>query len=355
MDSIPVADWFIYYPKSDLKVVEKDWLVYLNLYEWLWIEPKKWDWKPVYDLILNLVDWNKKYVEFILDWIARPLQNLVNWLDDYLNRTALMFIWDQWAWKGTLMEILEVIYWSSNCKLLENKELKSWFQKWVWEALMLFADEIIIPKNFENEAVPLLNKYITDKKISVIEKWKDADKKPNYMNSIFFTNKDKPMPFNLKDRRFSMFRTWYILKQEFSNKIHSKLEEYAAAFFYALLNRKITHDVFNPFQTKLRDSLIKGSMGIEIVFAEDILENWVNNLAIDLWYEISEEFIEKWIITTVDLRNIFEIYCKNEWRKLIPSKQLMNEAIQKAIKNAKSDRITIDWRKYSVWEWLYLD
>jgi len=39
------------------------------------------------------------------------------------------------------------------------------------------------------------------------------------------------------------------------------------------LNRKITHDVFNPFQTKLRDSLIKGSMGIEIVFAEDILEN----------------------------------------------------------------------------------
>jgi len=35
---------------------------------------------------------------------------------------------------------------------------------------MLFADEIIIPKNFENEAVPLLNKYITDKKISVIEK-----------------------------------------------------------------------------------------------------------------------------------------------------------------------------------------
>jgi hypothetical protein len=226
-----------------------------NTYVKTSLTPEIGSWFAIHRVLLNLTGGNTEYLDFLLDWIAAPLQSLHREGRPLKMRTAIVLHGDEGAGKGTLERILKLLYGSWNVAVLGQNALESRFHEQLIDKLFVVANEVISSTNRSAETQNLLKPWVTDDEIPLEGKHKAATKAANRFNIMFTSNDEKPVIVPKKDRRYTVFKTGPILPQKLSEVVHADLDGpqlQVAAFFEHLLRRKVKVKVGKVLDTEAR-------------------------------------------------------------------------------------------------------
>ncbi|QRK12296.1 hypothetical protein JQX13_21080 [Archangium violaceum] len=217
--------------------------------------PERGTWFRIWRVLLNLVGGNYEHLEYLLDWLAAPLQSLHFKGQPLKMGTAIIFHGDEGSGKGTLERIICLIYGRWNVALLGQNALESRFHEQLVDKLFVVANEVISSTNRSAETQNLLKPWVTDEEIPLEAKHKAATKVPNRFNIIFTSNDEKPVIVPKKDRRYTVFKTGLRLPQKLSEALYADLDGpqlEVAAFYWHLLHRKVRVKVGQVLDTEAR-------------------------------------------------------------------------------------------------------
>ena|GEM_PF-1624254 len=236
-------------------IVERRGVRIRNTYRRSLFRPEPGTWFNIRKVLLNLVNGNAEHLEFLLDWLAAPLQSLHRNGKPLKMGTAIVFHGDEGSGKGTLERIICLIYGRWNVALLGQNALESRFHEQLVDKLFVVANEVISSTNRSAETQNLLKPWVTDDEIPLEAKHKSASKVPNRFNIIFTSNDEKPVIVPRKDRRYTVFKTGPRLPQKLSDAVYADLngpQLEVAAFYWHLLHRKVRVKVGQVLDTEAR-------------------------------------------------------------------------------------------------------
>jgi hypothetical protein len=217
--------------------------------------PERGAWSRIWRVLLNLVGGNYEHLEYLLDWLAAPLQSLHVKGKPLKMGTAVVLHGDEGSGKGTLERILKCLYGSWNVAVLGQNALESRFHEQLVDKLLVVANEVISSTNRSAETQNLLKPWVTDDEIPLEAKHKAATKMPNRFNIIFTSNDEKPVIVPRKDRRYTVFKTGPRLPRTLSEAVYADLDGpqlEVAAFYRHLLRRKVQVKVGQVLDTEAR-------------------------------------------------------------------------------------------------------
>jgi hypothetical protein len=272
----------MFYDKPTQHYVVKNGIPYFNTYKPSKLVPSPGNWDDIRALILNLVGRDAEAFEYVLDWLAAPLQSLRNKGKPMKMGTALVFQGEQGSGKGTLHEIVAVLYGSSNVALLSQDSLDSRFNGELIDKLFVTANEVMSSSNRSMEVANKLKMWVTDPLIPIEEKFQGMILSPNTFNIIFTSNDDRPVIIERGDRRFCVFHSKK-LSTILTRRIYADLlndKKAVAAFFDHLLSRHVKIGFGDLFDSEARQQLIVASMPSEERFALAVKEEG--------WYAVAE-------------------------------------------------------------------
>lgn len=150
--------------------------------------------------------------KWFINWLAASFQSRTK------CQTAVLFLGPQGTGKNMFYElVLTPFYGTHNVHLIENKDVDNAFNG-QWENKMLLILNEIAPNRSERIQVQsMLKSLVTDKTISINEKFVKQRTVPNYANIIFFSDLGTPINIDLDDRRYTVFRTDEMLKTKYEN------------------------------------------------------------------------------------------------------------------------------------------
>jgi hypothetical protein len=263
---------------SEFRVVV-DGVPYFNTYRPSKIAPKAGSWDDIHALVLNLVGNDPKGLEYLLDWLAAPLQSLRNHGKPKKMGTAIVFQGEPGSGKGTLDRIIRCLYGEGNVALLGQDALDSRFNGELSDKLFVTANEVISSSNRSMEIANKLKMWITDPEIPVEEKYRGVVTKPNYFNMIFSSNDDRPVIIEKLDRRYIVF-----LSKKFdraiSKRVHDDIDcdkKMVAAFYEHLLTRQVAIKHGDLYESEARKAIIASSLSSAERFAKEIADDgWLS-------------------------------------------------------------------------------
>lgn len=244
-------------------------------------------WFHIWRVLLNLVGGNYEHLEYLLDWLAAPLQSLYFKGKHLKMGTAIVLHGDEGAGKGTLERIVKLLYGSWNVAVLGQNALESRFHEQLVDKLFVVANEVICSTNRSSETQNLLKPWVTDDEIPLEAKHKAATKVPNRFNIIFTSNDEKPVIVSKKDRRYTVFKTGPRLPQKLSEAVYADLDGpqfQVAAFYWHLLHRKVRVKVGQVLDTEARREVQGATASSD--------EKFVAALKQEGWYALSAPWAE---------------------------------------------------------------
>jgi hypothetical protein len=271
-----------FFDKPTSYYVVRDGIPFFNTYKPSKLVPSPGNWDDIRTLVLNLVGGDEKALEFVLDWLAAPLQSLQNKGRPMKMGTALVLRGEQGSGKGTLHEIIALLYGSSNVALLSQDSLDSRFNGELIDKLFVVANEVISSSNRSMEVANKLKMWVTDPVIPVEEKFQGVVQSPNQFNIVFTSNDDRPVIIERKDRRYMVFHSRKF-DPSVASRIHVDLREdrkQVAAFFDHLLSRDVKIHFGDLFDSEARQEVIRSSLSSEGRFAVALKEEG--------WYAVAE-------------------------------------------------------------------
>lgn len=160
-------------------------------------------------LIHHLTNYNVERTHWILNWLAYFFQELKK------SQVALLLIGPQGAGKGILFNnIIKPLIGESYAKTINDKSLNSNYLGGLLENVLFFNfDEISVNKSINSSIKNFLKAIVTNDSIT-------AEKKNITMNEeiklygqvLITTNEDIPIEIEDGDRRYTVFKTAYNLK-----------------------------------------------------------------------------------------------------------------------------------------------
>lgn len=245
-----------------------------NTYRPSTLEPLLGTWPDIEALIMNLVGGDRAAFEYVLDWVAKPLQSLRNDKKPYKMGTAIVFQGEQGSGKGVFQRLIQTLYGESNCVELSQDMLDSRFNGELVDKLFVTANEVMSSTNRSMETTNKLKMWITDDKMPIEQKYLGAKQYPNYFNIIFTSNDYRPVIIEKTDRRFSVFHSkkWdeTTARRFVQNDLKTKSKKQVRAFYDHLLNRKVSVQFGEFYRTQWRDNVIAESLPAEDRFAFDV-------------------------------------------------------------------------------------
>lgn len=272
-----------FYDRSE-RIVSENGIQYLNLYRPTDLEPLPGDWDSIRQLLINLCGGDLLGVEFLLDWIATPLQSLQNGRP-WKTNTAVIFQGQPGSGKGTLTAIMRAMYGSHNTVEVTQDVLDGRFNDMVYGKLFVFCNEVTSSSNRSDETANKVKPWISDGKINVEKKYGDRKESTNNFNIYLMSNDHRPMKLDADDRRYIVF-----LSKKISSEITDVLwadingdRKMVAAFFAALLARPSKLVKSQMYNTEARMDLIKRTMSSWDRFVQMILD--------DGWMSVSADWV----------------------------------------------------------------
>ena len=348
-------------PGSTLVTAPNGFRVVLNTYQRTALVPKDPDptpeelkippafrschWPNVQALILNLAGDDPEAANYILDWLAAPIQSLINNGQPLKMGTALVFHGTPGGGKTMLHTIMEVIYGKFNVVSLSQDSLDSRFNDVLVDKLFVTANEVISSTNRSMETANKLKMWITDATISIEGKNKAVFYVDNNFNIMFTSNDDRPVIIERRDRRYSAFKSKALdrhvgmaLARDLAG---DKIE--IASFYNNLLNRKINIKYGEKFNTIARMHIVRASLPSAESFVLDIAElGWLTVSA--PWQQAGSTASPRQVTVDEDnaviketLDEVYQDYCKRNNLKAVNIRGI-NVVLEEHLPDVKKER-----------------
>jgi len=194
--------------------------------------------KPITELLLHLCEYNQTVFDWVIRWLAIPLQHPGTKLD-----TALIFHGDiQGAGKSLFFDrIMSRIYGDYGVTLGQG-QLESQYNDWVAGKLYALFEEIFSGSDRYSQ-MGMVKQLITGNTIYINQKFVSGWQQDNYVNAIFLSNNMMPLSLEQNDRRHVVcYPTKKIpepLLKEVAKALDDSNDEMIRAFYTLLMKMEL--------------------------------------------------------------------------------------------------------------------
>lgn len=274
MDRLPAAVDFCFEPRSTARALDVRGERHLNEFYGMPARPETGAWGTIYRLLLHLVDYDQEGLEYLLDWIAAPLQSLHAGRGSMRALSAVILHGVQGTGKGWLTEILRVIYGDYLLVIGQGNLEDAFDPAKMTKLLFLIANEVTSASNRDESTMNRLKAWVTEDHVPVRRMHAAADEARVHFNMLFTSNAERPVRLESSDRRYTVFVQDRKLPPDLIVALKREKDDFkwrqARAFLAALLTRTVTREFWTPYDNNARQSLMDSSMDSTIVFARQI-------------------------------------------------------------------------------------
>lgn len=189
--------------------------------------------KPILALLASLCDAEDRadeYIEWILRWLAYPLQHP----GAKMQTALLMFGEKQGTGKSLFFEGVMLPIFGDYGTVASQHQLDSTFTSWRSKKLFVLFEEVL-SRDDKYSHNGTLKYMITGKTMNINEKNLPARDERNHMNSVFLSNEPQPIPIELEDRRFMVIEARRKQDPAFYNQVKDAIANGAIEAFYHFL------------------------------------------------------------------------------------------------------------------------
>lgn len=195
--------------------------------------------KPFIYLLQHICNNDKDIVEWIIKWLAFPLQNQ----GSKMATSILMHGETQGAGKSLFFgKVMREIYGKYSVTLGQNG-LESIYTDWAKQKLYCLFEEIFNNKS-KYGMMGLIKHMITGETIRIEEKFMSGYEQSNHINCVFLSNDTQPLPLEEKDRRFLVVKPCGKLSDSIKKSVIECIDNGGVDAFYTYL-LQIPLDGFN--------------------------------------------------------------------------------------------------------------
>lgn len=253
--------------------------------------------KPITDLLLHLCEGKQAVYEWVLRWLAIPLQQPGTKLD-----TALIFHGEvQGAGKSLFFDRIMSRIYGDYAVTLGQGQLESQYNDWVSNKLYALFEEIFSGSDRYSQ-MGMVKQLITGNTIYISKKFMSGWQQDNFVNAIFLSNNMMPLSLEQNDRRHVVCYPQQKIPAPILNEVASALsdaDDKMLRAFYTLLMMTDLKDqtAHTPaLMTNSKRQLIRLSQPNWEVFYDD----WV----------IGEVGIPYCSCLTDDLYDYYQYWCR---------------------------------------------
>jgi putative DNA primase/helicase len=216
---------------------------------------------------------NKEVYEWVLKWLAYPLQN-----KGAKMRTALIFHGPQGAGKNLFFEAYAQIF-GKYSRIVGQAEIDDKFNDWASGKLFMIADEVVA----RQELFHIKNKIkalITGDTIRINPKNVAAHDEKNHVNIVFLSNEKQPLVLEKDDRRFAVIWT----PEKLHPNYYSDVAEEVACGGIEALHDYLLNLPLGDFNQHSKPPMTKSKQDL-----------------IDINLESGDRFLQEWTASELDL------------------------------------------------------
>ena len=172
----------------------------INLYGGLELVPMPGNYQPIVELLYHLVDLNEEVRDWILDWIAYPLQN-----PGAKMPTSVIMHGDEGSGKNLFWEIVQSIY-GEYGSVVGQDQLEDKFNDYLSRKLFIIGDEVLSRQEMRH-LKGKLKAMISGQTIQINTKMMPLRSEANHVNLVFLSNEIQPNALDATDRRYCVVWT----------------------------------------------------------------------------------------------------------------------------------------------------
>lgn len=281
---LPIAVSEVFDARTTSRVIQKGSRTYLNSYKGLPLEPKEGKFDLIEKCLRYLVNGDDGGYEYLLDWLANPLQSIAGGLGPKRNLSAVVFFGAQSTGKGMMFGgggVMERLYGLDLHTEIGQRDIEDSFEIGPilsGQCFFLSLNEVAVPGARNEKTLNKLKRYITESKLSLRDMRKVARQSgPGDIafNMALMSNSYEPVRLEPSDRRYSCFLQPERMPQDLTDElVAQKIAGWpeAAAFYYHLLHRQVTTTLAIPYDNQARKDLMESSLPSQDIFAKEITE-----------------------------------------------------------------------------------
>jgi putative DNA primase/helicase len=284
---------------------------HVNMFDGFTVEPVEGPCGKILGLLSHLCDGNQEIVNWILKWVAYPLQN-----PGAKMGSSIIMHGDEGSGKNLFWELVVRKVYGKHGSVIGNAQIEDKFNDWASQKLFFVCDEVVTNKEMRQHKGKLKG-LITGQTIQINPKGLPGREEGNYNNFVFLSNELQPLALDKTDRRYLVLWTppnqleaWYL---EILAEINSGG---VAAFYHYLLNEVDCSDFgthAKPPSTVAKDNLI--SLGLSP--SERFFIQWSSG-------ELTIPFIT---CSSMQLYSGFQRWCTLNGERYPPSETLFGRTV----------------------------
>ena len=252
---------------NDRRIVDKECVLFdpsmkcnpkttVNLFRGWPVKPVQGQCDRTLELLEYLCGADSKIVDWVLKWIAYPLQNPGSKM-----RTAIIMHGPEGTGKNEFWRAVRDIY-DKYSGIITQTELESQFNGWASGKMFIIGNEVVSRQEMYHQKGRLKN-MITEPVWAINEKMLPVRMEENHANFVLLSNAIQPATPDKDDRRFLVIWTPPALSAEFYQGVATEIDSGGVAAFYNyLLN--ISLGDFSPHakppSTTAKQDLIEAAM-----------------------------------------------------------------------------------------------
>lgn len=166
----------------------------INLFGGFEIVPMAGNHQPIIDLLEHLCNGDPYVSEWVLDWIAYPLQN-----PGAKMPTAIIMHGDEGSGKNLFWEIVVDMY-GEYASVVGQEQLESKFNDYLSKKMFILGDEVLSRQEMRH-LKGKLKAMISGKTLQIETKMMPLRTEANHVNIVFLSNELQPNALDASDRR----------------------------------------------------------------------------------------------------------------------------------------------------------
>lgn len=220
------------------------------------------------ELLMHLCGYDEVLHEWVLRWIAYPLQN-----PGAKMQTSLVMYGAEGTGKNLFWESIATLYGRYGL-VIGQAEIESSFNGWASGKLFAVADEVV-SRQEARHIKGKLKALVTGARIMIDEKNHPVREERNHMNTVFLSNELRPLVIDPGDRRYAVIRCDEIKPPDYYEAVGDEIDAGGLEGLLALL-LAYPMEGFNrhakPPRTEARSDLIRLSLPPPDAFLTSWLE-----------------------------------------------------------------------------------
>lgn len=239
----------------------------VNMFRGFSVTPKKGACDKIIGLLRHLCDGNEELTQWIICWIAYPLQH-----PGAKMETSVIMHGDEGSGKNLFWEKVVRRMYGEYGGVIGNAQIEAQFNEWASQKLFFVADEVVT-RNELKQLKGKLKGMISGDEIRVNPKNLPERSEANHLNFVFLSNELKPLELDKTDRRYLV--AWTPKKRDLAyyKEVADEIFDGGMEAFYYYLLHEVDLGDFNehtkPIDTRAKANLISlGLSGPERFYRE---------------------------------------------------------------------------------------